>query len=520
MKKKTFLLLLGCLLFIGLAGCSKGPATDTSITSPLKSELIIGYEKDTETLDTFKTSWFSDSLIYVYDRLISRDYDFDYKPSLATRWKTSEDGMVWTFYLKDGVTFHDGTPLSSADVAWTLNRIIDPEIAAPIAADYSSIREVIAKDPLTVEVHLNHPYANLPFVLSSTSAGIVSEKSYTEKGDTYGISALNGTGPFKFVEWKQGDRIVLEKNDAYEWGPDWMENGGKPQIDRIVMRIIPEENTRMMEIEAGNVHVLRDVPATFKDQLSKNENIKLFSGDATKLVYLAYATDKTPFNDIKVRKAINHAINRAEIVDYLMRKAATVADGYLPPALKSEYFADSSALSYDYDPESSKALLKEAGFPEGFTTTLAAENTSQFTKLAETLQHQLKEVGIDAKINMYDTASYADMLKSGKQDMFIRLYSWPNADILDYLLLSSQFPYPNHSRWNDSTTDDLIKSAASSSTWEERSKGYHKVQKHLIEQAVWAPIYIPEMTIAVRNEVKNFKFHPWIPQFNDNLTLE
>ena len=299
-----------------------------------------------------------------------------------------------------------------------------------------------------------------------------------------------------------------------------MENNGKPIIDKIELRVIPEESTRQMELESGNVHVLRNVPAAFVDQLEGNEDIEIIRGEATKLAYLAYACDKEPFTDIRVRQAINHAINKEEIVTYLLRGVGQPAYGYLPPALKSEYYADSEKESYEYNVEKAKALLAEAGYEDGLSLTLSAENSSEFSKLAEVLQSQLKEVGIETQIQLYDSSSYTDMLKEGKQELFIRLYSWPNADILDYFLLSSQFPYPNHSRWLDEKTDELIREAAGSLTWEERAEGYHEVQKYLIEQAVWAPIYIPDSVLAVRKEVKNFKFHPWIPQYNDGFDLE
>ncbi|MGI6660026.1 MAG: ABC transporter substrate-binding protein [Dethiobacteraceae bacterium] len=499
-----------------LTGCGQSSGDPDE---PAVKELVIAFDRDAEILDTIKTSWFSDGLIYIHDRLISRDYEFNYRPGLAESWETSEDGLVWTFKLKEGVKFHDGTPLKASDVKFTIESIIDPEVASPSASDLAAIEKVVVKDDLTFDIVLKHPFPNLLFILSNTACGIVSEEAYKKYGDEYGVKYVVGTGPYVFKEWIKGDKLVLEKNPDYNWGPDWMENNGKPIIDRIVMRVIPEESTRRMELEAGNVHILRNVPASFVEELAGNEDIEMIRGDATKLCYLAYACDKEPFTDVRVRRAINHAINKDEIVNYLLRGVGQPAYGYLPPALKSEYYDGSKTDSYGYDVEKAKALLKEAGYENGLQLTLSAENTSEFKKLAEVLQSQLKEVGIETTIQLYDSSSYTDMLKEGKQELFIRLYSWPNADILDYFLLSSQFPYPNHSRWLDEKTDELIKKAAGSATWEERAAGYHEVQKYLIEQAVWAPIYIPDSVLAVRKEVKNFKFHPWIPQYNDGFDL-
>ena len=513
-KNRGFVILVTLLLIVALftAGCSNQAA-------PAKEKvLVIGYDRDAELLDTIKTAWLSDALIYIHDRLVTRDYDFNYQPGLAESWKTSDDGLVWTFHLKEGVKFHDGTPLTAKDVEFTLKTIIDPATASPAASSLAAIEDVVAKDELTIDIILKHPFPNLLFILSNTSCGIVSEKAYQQEG--YGTEFVIGTGPYKFKEWIKGDKIILEKNPDYDWGPDWMENNGKPIIDRIEMRVIPEESARQMELETGNVHVLRNVPAAFVEQLEGNEDIQIVRGDATKVAYLAYPCDKEPFTDVRVRRAINHAINKEEIVTYLLRGVGQPAYGYLPPALKSEYYADSEKESYEYNVEKAKALLAEAGYEDGLKLTLSAENSSEFSKLAEVLQSQLKEVGIETEIQLYDSSSYTEMLKEGKQELFIRLYSWPNADILDYFLLSSQFPYPNHSRWLDEKTDELIQAAARSTTWEERAKGYHEVQKHLIEQAVWAPIYIPDSVLAVRKEVKNFKFHPWIPQYNDGFDME
>ncbi|HZK25304.1 MAG TPA: ABC transporter substrate-binding protein [Oscillospiraceae bacterium] len=519
-KWRSLSLILVVLLTITLFLTGCGQETGDPDEEAAEKELVIAYDRDAEILDTIKTSWLSDGLIYVYDRLVSRDYDFNYQPGLAASWDTSEDGLVWTFKLKEGVKFHNGTPLKASDVKFTIESIIDPEVASPSASDLAAIKGVEVKDDLTFDIVLKHPFPNLLFILSNTTCGIVSEEAYNNYGDEYGIKYVVGTGPYVFKEWIKGDKLVLEKNPEYNWGPDWMENNGKPIIDSIIMRVIPEESTRRMELEAGNVHILRDVPASFVEELADNEEIEVIRGDATKLGYLAYACDKEPFTDVRVRQAINHAINKNDIVTYLLRGVGQPAYGYLPPALKSEYYADSEKDGYAYDVEKAKALLTEAGYKDGLELTLSAENTSEYSKLAEVLQSQLKEVGIETKIQLYDSSSYADMLKEGKQELFIRLYSWPNADILDFFLLSSQFPYPNHSRWLDDTTDELIQKAAGSATWDERSAGYHEVQKHLIEQAVWAPIYIPDRVLAVRDEVQNFKFHPWIPQYNDGFDLE
>ncbi|MEW5784966.1 MAG: ABC transporter substrate-binding protein [Bacillota bacterium] len=520
MKKFKFLFLaLSLLLVLGLAaaGCSQGEGD----TDPEETKvLVMAYDRDAETLDHIRTSWYSDALIYIFDRLVSRDYDFNYQPGLAERWETSEDGLTWTFYLREGVKFHDGKDLTAEDVKWTLDTILDPDTASPFSGDLQAIQEVVVKGDLELDIILKHPFPNLLFNLSNTAAGIAPKDAYTEHGDSWGITTVIGTGPYMLEEWVQGDRIVLKKNPDYNWGPEWMSNRGPALIDEVVLRTIPEETARLMELETGGVHIIRNIPPTVYDKVKDNADITVIQGSATRLGYLAYACDLEPFTDVRVRQAINHAIDRDSIVEFVFRGLAEPAYGYLPPALKSEYYAGSEADGYKYDPDRAKELLAEAGFADGFSVTLSADNSTESTRLAEVFQSQLKEVGITAEINLMDSASYVDFLKEGKQELFIRLYSWPNADILDWFLLSSQFPYPNHSHWVDDTTDELITAAAQMATWDERAAGYQAVQKHLIEQAVWCPVYVPDTLIAVRKEVKNFKFHPWQMMLNDGFDLE
>jgi peptide/nickel transport system substrate-binding protein len=527
-KKPLLIALVMALLTSVFTGCSSGTTdsnTENADAGAAAAEngekvLVIGFDQDSDIMDTMRTAWYSDALIYIHDRLITRDYEFNYKPGLAESWDVSEDGTVWTFHLRKDVKFHNGKPFTAEDVKWTIDTIKDPDTASPFREDLAAIKEVEVIDDHTVRFILEYPFPNLLYNLSATAAGIHPANAYEEYGDDYGKKVVIGTGPYKLEEWIPGDKTVLVKNEDYNWGPEWMENRGPALIDKIVLKIIPDENSRIMELEVGGIHILRNVPETYVEQLDNNPDITVHKNPATKLGYLAYATDKEPFTDVRVRRAINHALNKEEIIQFVFKGMGEPAYGYLPPALKDEYLEESQELAYEYDPDKAKQLLAEAGYADGLELTLSADNSSKSSKLAEIIQNQLKEVGINTNIQLYDSASYADMLKEGKQELFIREYSWSNADIIDWFLLSERFPYPNHSRWVDEKTDELIKSAARQPTWEERAEGYKEVQRYLIDQAVWAPIYIPVQMIAVRKEVKNFKYHPWMLQYNDGFDIE
>ena len=506
-------LIIALMLTMFMGGFANKPEVEKT--------LIFAEMKDAETLDHIRTSYYSPAILNMFDRLVSRDYNYSYKPYLAESWDTSEDGLVWTFHLKKGVKFHSGKPLVADDVKWTFDFILDPKTGSPYAGDMKVVKEITVLDDYTVQFELNYPFPNLLFNLSNTASSIANKEAYEKYGDEYGIKYVDGTGPYMFKEWIRGDKLVVVKNPEFNWGPDWMENNGTPLIDKVIWRVLPDANSRLMELETGGVQIIsEDLPPSSIERLIENPDITVKTGEATKLGYLAYACDKEPFTDVRVRRAINHAIKKDAIIQSIFRSRAQPAYGYLPPSLKDEYYADSEKDSYEYNIGKAKELLAEAGYEDGLKLVLSSDNSSINSKLAEVLQSQLKKVGIDVEINLYDSSSYTAMLREGKQELFIRLYSWPNADILDWFWHSERFPYPNHSRWVDARTDQLIDTARTEPTWEERATAYQEVQKYLVEQAVICPIYIPEKVIAIGKEVKGFKYHPWRVIVNGGLDID
>lgn len=245
-KRLTAMILVVALLGSIVVGCSKGTGSGDA-----EKVLTIGYDQDAEIMDTIRTAWYSDALIYIHDRLITRDYEFGYQPGLAEGWDTSEDGLTWTFHLRRDVKFHDGTPFTADDVKWTIDTIKDPETGSPFAGDLEAIKEVKVVDEHTVDIILNYPFPNLLYNLSATASGIHPANAYEKYGDDYGKKVVIGTGPYKLEEWIPGDKTVLVKNEEYNWGPDWMSNKGPALIDKIVLKVIPDENSRIMELEVG-----------------------------------------------------------------------------------------------------------------------------------------------------------------------------------------------------------------------------------------------------------------------------
>lgn len=512
------------LLLTVAPGCGKQQSQQT----PPKDEgpkqggnLVVGVDRETDTFDIYQVTW-SGGLESVYESLASLDWDYKYAPALAERWETTPDGLTWTFHLKKGVKFHDGTPFTSQAVKRHFEVLLDPETAAANALDYQWITEMQTPDEHTIVFKLEKPYPNVLFRVSQAYGAIQSPEAYAKYGPKgtkeYGTKIAAGTGPFKLKEWVPGDRLVFERNPDYAWASPWHLNQGAPYLDTMTYRIIPDAATRLAELETGNVHILLNLPVEHYERAKQIANVEVLKKPAFGLGYLGIATDKKPFNDVRVRRAINQAIDREALVKSVFFGLAQPAYGYLPPLL-AEFYEDKEA--HKYDPEAAKRLLADAGYPEGFKTTLATQNRTEHVRVAQALQPMLEAVGIKAEIVQYDEASYRDMLKAGKQELFMRQYSWNSADILQWFLDSNQFPYPNHSRWQDKKTDDLIWAAETSLNLQARTEKYLDVQKHLIANAVWAPLWYPLTLQAVRTDiVGGYRLHPAEETFLNDVWLK
>lgn len=509
------------------AGCGGKPASQPAQPAQAgqpqakKTDLVIGIDKDTDTFDSFQTSWTTNAMYQVSSQLVEYDQNMQYIPGLAESWETSKDGLTWTFHLKKGVKFHDGTPLNSKAVKFFFETVLDKEIASPSAEDYVFGSSVETPDDYTVVIKLEKPYPNLLFKMASTYMAIVPPEAYKKmgpKGDkTWGTKTFIGTGPFKLKEWVPNSKTVLERNPDFNWAPKTAKNQGPSPIQSITYKVIPDAATQVAELRAGGIDMLLDVPVEQVAQVKQIPNVQVLEVPAFGLGYLAMATDKAPLNNVKIRQAINHALNREALVKTVFLGVGTPAYGYLPPLLP-EALADKEA--HKYDVALAKKLVQESGVATPIKLTLATDNKTSHVRMAEAVQAQLKEIGIEASIEQMDNGAYVDYLKAGKQELFIREYSWPGADILQWFLDKGNFPYPNHSRWQDDKTTQLMADAETAPSLDTRAQKYKEVQKHLIEQAVWAPIWYPQRVEAIRTDrVQGYVMNPAAVQLFD-VTLK
>jgi len=514
MKKLTIYLLLAVLL-VALTGTFALAASEKELVWVLDPA-----GKGVTTLNPLKIQWGTTAINVIYEGLVEDDLDGQYHPSLASSWEASEDAMTWTFKLKEGVKFHDGSEFNADVVVWFFEEM------RKSPSDYmvQSIKSVTAEGPYTVTLQMEYPDPNLLFNLCSTYMTIPSKEAIEKYGDDYGIKYAVGTGPFMLDEWIMDDRIILRKNPDYKWGTELSVNKGPAKIDKLVIREMAEEATVFMELTSGGVDMAEGISAIFLEKIKEDKNIDIVEAPSERLYYLAMNTQKEPYTDIKVREAICLAINQEEILEHVFMNVGKVAHTYLIDQLEESKVPEEYKISYNLD--KAKEILAEAGWKDTdgdgilekdgnkFIANLWIENTSVYRKVAEVAQEQLRKLGVDAKITQYDSITFKDKLLEGEQELLIRLYGWGNADILEWYFNSERMGYPNVAMLDDAKADELMdKAMTKAATWEERVEYFTDYHKYLLKQFPWAPIYLPPQMRAVRSNVINLPERILTPAF-------
>ena len=440
----------------------------------------------------------------------------DLAPGLATSWQASEDGLTWTFKLRENVVFHDGTPFTADAVVFSLARQFKPdhpfnkvEGAYQYWAGMSMsdiVKDVRKIDDLTVAIDLKRP--NAPFLsnLTMNFCAIVSPVAVEKWGDDFARHPV-GTGPFRFVEWIKDDRVVLERNPDY-WGP-------APKIDRLIFRSIPENSVRLIALTQGSIDGMDNLVPDFLPTIESDENLTLLSQPGMNVGYLAMNMDKEPFQNLNVRRAINHAINKQALIDNLYQGLAIPAVNPIPPTLWS-YRQETPG--YEYDPEKARALLSDAGFPNGFKTTLWAMPVPrpympQPQKIAQAIQADLQIVGIEAEIVTYEWGTYLDKVQRGQHDMALLGWTGDNGDPDNFLYIlldksATQMPANNISFYRSDPLHEVLVAAQKESDKAKRTVLYQQAQEIVFHDAPWVPLVHATQTAAFRTRVKGFKLHP------------
>ncbi len=317
-------------------------------------------------------------------------------PDLATSWQSSEDGLTWTFKLREGVTFHDGEPFNAEAVKFNIDRLRAEETGSPVRSQFNAIASVEVLDPQTVALKLSTPFPTLLELLADDYGAISSPKAVTEMGDDYAVHPV-GTGPYVFQEWVPNDYTRIERN------PKYFGTAGKPT--EIVFRAVPEGAARVVEVETGNADIAGNIPPEFAGQIEQRDDTRLLVVPSSFQIFLEINTTAKPFDDPRIRQAANFAIDRQAIVDQILGGYGLVPSSPFPKGVQGRV----DFKPHPYDPERAKELIAEV-FPNGYDGTVVmwtpAGRYPKDREVAEAVQAYLNAVGLKTEFRTWEWAAY------------------------------------------------------------------------------------------------------------------
>jgi peptide/nickel transport system substrate-binding protein len=369
---------------------------------------------------------------------------------------------------------------------------------------------------------MESPFPALLYYLSGAWGLVMSKEAYEKLGPDEFATHPSGTGPFVLEEWVPNDHLTLVRNPDYNWAAEWTGHKGPANVDKIIYRIIPEDATRLVELEAGSVHLVMEAPWRELPRYITDPDYQVYQSPDATIWFIGMNLNEPLVADLRTRKAIGHAIDRDLIQQTLYMGLGRATNTYLAAELPANEGVSEYAPSYD--PKKAAELLAEAGWVMGNDGILVAQNVEgvepgtrfevsywtyqddEARRLAEATQKMLADVGIKANIELMDKPTYDSRLEAGGHQLILRRYTWDGLDILPWFHHSKYLPYPNYLGVNDPELDKMFDDAEYRPTSEERTDAYREAHRYLIEKHYpWAPIYQRPLLIFARSSVKNFK---------------
>ncbi|MBE9177006.1 ABC transporter substrate-binding protein [Oculatella sp. LEGE 06141] len=530
---RPVLLGMAFALTVVLSNCGRSPNATNSpqANSPASGEqtaLVFGLGGEPANLEPGNIT--DNNSIYVHEQIYDRLINFqpgttELEPGLATEWSASDDGLTWTFTLREGVTFHDGTPFNAEAVKTNVERWWDPasptgyrdagrgyEIWPGLFGGFkgdeaSTVQAVNAVDDTTIEFVLNQPFAAFPAAIGSGYFGIASPAAIEEAGTAYGTagSTAVGTGPYTLQEWRSGDRIILAANPDY-WGE-------APQEEQLVVRFITDPSARLAELRAGAIDFTVELAPDQMPEIRSDSNLEPVLRESLNVGYFALNTSYEPLADARVRRAIALAINREEIVEAFWGDLGQTDPHFLPPSMDN--FNDKSLSAYEYNPDEAKQLLAEAGYANGFPLELWYMPVSRPyfptpKPIAEAFAADLSEIGITITFNTKDWATYIEDSKKapGYQSFML---GWTG----DYGDPDNFYYYhfgpggtSDLGNWKNDRVIQLLNEARATDDQGERETMYAEVDKILYDEVVRIPIVHSQPLLAQRTNISGWQPSP------------
>ena len=479
---------------------------------------------DPETLDGQLTTDSYTIALNCFDRLVECETNDAGEavlvPGLAKSWELSDDGLVYTFHLQEGVKFHNGADFTADDVVYTVNRMMNPKTLAKntdfmdmikgakafyedTTGAVTSVEGVVALDDMTVQITLEAPFGSFLANIATPGCGIYDRESTEAAGDQFGVDPAKciGTGPFQVTKWERQAEVALVANKSYF--------KGAPKIDGIVFKIVPDENTQRMMFETGEVDVFNfEYGPSQLDYFLTTGNYKdyIISGKRAGTYYYLFNEAIPPLDNVKVRQALFMAIDRQAILDALYSGKGVVANAFVPEGVLGH---NPNAPEIKFDPEAAKALLAEAGFPNGFDMEVAQfADSSAAQQVNEIVQSYLAQIGVNMTINLMDDATFYGLRGEGKLPSYYNSWSadFNDPDNFLYTFFSQKNSLSRSSNYANQEVWKMLEEARVMVDPEARLKKYQEAESILIntDYAIF-PMYQREHLFCLNPRIKNYK---------------
>ena len=531
------LMVLMSVLVLVLAG--------TAIAGPKQGgTLVFGRGGDSVGLDpAYETDGNSFMICdNIYEALVFyKDESTALEPGLAESWDISPDGLTYTFHLRKGVTFHDGTPFNADAVVFSIGRMMKdrnvkffgkplevpaqerpPEYWVSMEMD-DTVGAIEAVDEYTVVFKLKRVEAPFLANMGMDFADIISPTAFMKNPKEF-IRNPVGTGPFKFVKWVKDDRIILEKN------PDYWDKSGGPYLDQLIFRSIPENSVRFLELKTGNIHICQFPNPADIALAEKDKNLILPTQPGMNIGYLSFNHTKEPWkSSVDVRRAIAYAINRKAIVDNIYQGMGQVAKNPIPPTM---WGYNDKVPGFAYDPEKAKELLKKAGFPDGkglgeitlWSMPVPRPYNPDGLKIGEAMAADLAKVGITAKVVTFEWGTYLKRQREQPEDMDLFQLGWTgdNGDPDNFLavLFDGLASSAIRTQWHNEKYHELMVKGRQTIDQNERAKIYEEAQQLIYDEVPVISVAHSTVIWPALKNVKDFKLHPTSSVRMKNVWLE
>jgi peptide/nickel transport system substrate-binding protein len=482
----------------------------------VESTVMVGRGNDVLTLDPARVTDSESAEVteQIFDHLVRyRRSSTEIEPALATHWEVSPDGKSWTFHLRPNVLFHDGTPFDADSVVFSFDRQRDPQNQwhepdfTYWDTTFRNIQRVVKVDTLTVRMDIERPYAPFLANLAMFPVSIVSPAAVKKHGRDFGKHPV-GTGPFRFVEWSQGERVTLEANHDY-WD-------GSPEIGHLVFVAIRDPRQRLVALEGDAIDVAENLSPQDLQFVTLHPELTLQRIAGINVGYLAMNVGHPPFDDVRVRRAVNHAVNKTAIVKLIYQGLAQPATTPVPPSL----WGHVDEPLYNYDPKEAIKLFREARFtppkvlPRLYTMDSSRPYMPSPETVARIIQHNLHDVGLDVEIVKSDIDAHVRLTQEGKHDLCLLGWTADNGDPdnLLYVLFDPENADVGSARnvafYKNAELHGILAWAQESSDRAERERYYKKAQDLIARDAPWVPLAHAEVVVAARSVLQGLVVHP------------